>query len=156
MSQLIEFVQHHPLLVSLAGALAVVLVVIEIRLTRQSAASVGPADAVRLLNSGAILLDVRNAEQFATGHIIDARNIEQANLASSIDSIKKFREKVVIVCCDSGITSRSAANTLKGLGFTKVVNLNGGLQAWKRDNLPVVTNQTSTRKLESKKSGKAA
>jgi rhodanese-related sulfurtransferase len=139
MDHLLPFIQKHPLLISGIVLLAIAGIVIELRHRLSAAVAVGPTDAVRLMNSGALVIDVRAADAFALGHIIDARHIPQAELAAQADTLKKYREKPVIVCCDSGATSGSSAGILKGLGFTKVVNLRGGLSAWKQDNLPLVT-----------------
>jgi rhodanese-related sulfurtransferase len=51
--------------------------------------------------------------------------------------LKKWREKSVITYCDSGRDGAAAARTLKQQGFTKVFNLDGGLNAWVKDNLPL-------------------
>jgi len=150
MSQLAEFVQRHPIMVGVTVALAAVAVAIEIRHRSRGATSIGPNDAVRLINAGAAVLDVRKSEEFAAGHIIDARNIPQADLVKQADTLKKFREKPVIVYCDSGAASNTAVNALKEQGFTKVVGLRGGLAAWKQENLPVVADGGK------KKAGKAA
>ena len=58
--------------------------------------------------------------------------------ASSVDTLKKYKEKPVVVYCDTGTASAAAARLLKAQGFAKVVNLRGGVQAWKQDNLPLV------------------
>jgi rhodanese-related sulfurtransferase len=95
-------------------------------------------DAVRLINEGAVLLDVRTQAEFDAGHILDARHVPQDQLASSAETLKKHKDKVVIACCESGMRSGAAARVLQAQGFTKVVNLKGGLQAWRAENLPVV------------------
>ena len=51
--------------------------------------------------------------------------------------MKKWRDKNVITYCDSGASGASGARTLMKLGFTKVFNLQGGLNAWVKDNLPL-------------------
>lgn len=140
MSQLFEFIQNHPWLSGSIVALAFAAIAIELRHRVAGAVAVGPADAVRLMNGGALVLDVRAADAFATGHIIDARNIPQPELGAQAESLKKkYLEKPIVVCCDSGVTSGGAATLLKSQGFTKVVNLRGGLSAWKQENLPLVT-----------------
>ena len=60
-----------------------------------------------------------------------------AELAAQIDSLKKWREKSVITYCDSGRDGAAGARTLQKEGFTKVFNLEGGLNAWLKDNLPL-------------------
>jgi rhodanese-related sulfurtransferase len=139
MTRLFEFIQHHPMLISGIGALAIVAAIIEVRHRLGAALAVGPSDAVRLINSGALVVDVRPADAFAAGHIIDARHIPQAELGSQAEGLKKYREKPVIVCCETGMSSGASAGVLKSLGFSKVVNLRGGLAAWKQENLPLVT-----------------
>lgn len=145
MSRALEFVQHHPLLIGAAGVLAVAAIVVELRHRMSSAAAVGPSDAVRLLNGGALIIDVRAAEAYSAGHIIDARNIPKEQLAQQTETLKKYKEKPVILCCDSGVTSAAAAAILQSAGFTKVVNLRGGIEAWKQENLPLVTGGAETK-----------
>jgi rhodanese-related sulfurtransferase len=95
-------------------------------------------DAVRLINEGALLLDVRTQAEFDAGHILDARHMPQDQVAGSAESLKKYKDKVVIACCESGMRSGAAARVLQAQGFGKVVNLKGGLQAWRAENLPLV------------------
>jgi rhodanese-related sulfurtransferase len=152
MDHLLQFIQKHPLLISGIALLAIAAVVIELRHRLSATAAVGPSDAVRLMNKGALVIDVRAADAYGAGHIIDARHIPQAELAAQADSLKKYREKPVVLCCDSGVTSGASAALLKTLGFTQVVNLRGGLSAWKTENLPLVTGSAVT---ATKNSGKS-
>ena len=138
MDKLLEYVAHHPLLVGGTAALAVAVLVYELSRARNAGQAVGPLDAVRLLNQGALLLDVRSKAEFDAEHVIDARHVPQDEIAASAESLKKYREKVVIACCESGMRSSAAARVLKAQGFTRVVNLRGGLQAWRAENLPLV------------------
>jgi rhodanese-related sulfurtransferase len=138
MERLLEYVANHPFLAG--GTLALVLATLayEVSRARSGGESIGPMDAVRLMNQGALLLDVRTQAEFDAGHIRDARHIPQEQLASSGETLKKYKEKVVVACCESGMRSGAAARVLRTQGFTKVVNLRGGLQAWRAENLPLV------------------
>lgn len=138
MSQLTDFISHHPLLIGATCAVGVAAAAVELRFRGTGGAAVSPSQAVLLMNAGALTIDVRDAAQFAAGHIVDARNIAAATLAEQAESLSKHREKPVLVYCDSGVTSAAAARTLKSLGFAKAFNLSGGLQAWRQENLPVV------------------
>lgn len=138
MNRLIEYVTHHPLLAAAAALLAIVAIVMEIRQQARGSNVIGPADAVRLVNGGALILDVREAKDYEAGHIIDSRHIPSAELANRVDSLKKYKDKPVVVYCDGGFASAAAAKVLRALGFGKVVTLRGGLQAWRQDNLPLV------------------
>jgi len=83
------------------------------------------------------VLDLRPKASFEAGHIADARNVPVAELAGSADTLKKWRDKTVITYCDSGVSGAAAARTLAKLGFTKVFNLDGGLNGWAKDNMPL-------------------
>ncbi len=111
---------------------------IEFRHRARGSSAVAPADAVRLANSGALLLDVRDSQAYEAGHIIEARHIAAAELAAKADTLKKYKEKPIIVYCDTGAASGAAARTLREAGFSKVVTLRGGLQSWRQENLPLV------------------
>lgn len=137
MQRLIEFIGHHPWLASGALIAAVAVAVYELRERIESFAALSAMQAVRLMNQGALVIDLRPRESYDAGHIGDARNVPAAELAAQIDSLKKWREKSVITYCDSGRDGAAAARTLQKEGFTKVFNLEGGLNAWLKDNLPL-------------------
>jgi rhodanese-related sulfurtransferase len=138
MNRLTDYLVHHPYLVTATAAVAVAAAGMELRMRARGSQAIGAVDAVRLVNGGALALDVRTGDEFAAGHIIDARNMPAADLAKSTDSLKKYREKPVIVYCDNGVASAAAARTLKDQGFAKVVTLRGGLNGWRQENFPVV------------------
>ncbi len=138
MDRLLEYITRHPFLVGGTAVLALAVLAYEASRLRSGGQSVGPMDAVRLMNQGALLLDVRSQAEFDAGHILDARHVPQDQLASSIATLKKYQEKVVIACCESGMRSGAAARLLQAQGFTRVVNLKGGLQGWRAENLPLV------------------
>lgn len=138
MNRFLEYTTNHPVLVGAAALVAIVAIVVEIRQQARGSNLIGPSDAVRLVNSGALVLDVREAKDYEAGHIIDARHVPAAELASRADSLKKFKDKPVVIYCDGGFASAGAAKTLQSLGFGKVVTLRGGLQSWRQDNLPLV------------------
>ena len=152
MNRLADYIVHHPYIVTATFALAVAAIFMEIRQRGRGSAAVGAADAVRIVNGGGLaLIDLRDAKAYEAGHIIDARNIPAAELSTSADSLKKYREKPVLVYCDNGIASSAAARTLKSQGFAKVVTLRGGLNSWRQENFPVVKQSTGKGK-ESKSS----
>ena len=81
-----------------------------------------------------LVLDVRQPNEFRTGHISGAKLVPLNDLYKQMSSLPKGREIACI--CDSGSRSRSAAKTLAKAGFT-VFNVTGGMTAWKRAKLPV-------------------
>jgi rhodanese-related sulfurtransferase len=138
MNRLLEYTANHPYLVAAAAILFILTIIVEFRQRARGGSVIGPNDAVRLANSGAAILDIRPPAEYQAGHIIDARNVPAAEIASRAESLKKYKEKPVLVYCDNGFASAAAARALKGLGFTKVVTLSGGLQSWRQENLPLV------------------
>jgi rhodanese-related sulfurtransferase len=137
MQRLFEYIGHHPLLVTGAVLAAVAVAFYEIRERVQSLAALTAMQAVRLMNQGALVIDLRAKDLFDAGHIGDARNVPAAELESQAESLKKWRDRNVITYGDSGSGGASAARTLTKLGFTKVFNLEGGLNAWVKDNMPL-------------------
>jgi rhodanese-related sulfurtransferase len=138
MNRLPEYISHHPFLIAAVAILIVLAIVIEIRERAKGSSMIAPGDAVRLVNGGALVLDVRDAGEYEAGHIIDARSIPAKEVAQRADSLKKFKEKPVVICCESGFASASAAKALRALGFNKVATLRGGLRSWRQENLPLV------------------
>jgi len=145
MQRLLEFIGNHPYLAAAAVAAAVVVGVYELRARIQAFAALSAMQAVRLMNQGALVIDLRAKESYDAGHIGDARNIPLAELASQAEVLKKWRDKSVITYCDSGIDGASAARALIKLGFGKVFNLQGGLDAWVKDNMPLAKTASSAK-----------
>jgi rhodanese-related sulfurtransferase len=135
--RLIEFANNHPWLVG-AAALAVMLVIAyEARLRAGSAASVSPQELIRLMNQGALVLDLRSQQEYASGHIGSARHMASEKILEAGESLKKHKEKPLVVYCGTGSVGGAAARQLAAQGFRRAFNLRGGLNAWRAENLPV-------------------
>ena len=144
MQRLFEFIGHHYYLAAGAVLAAAAVAFYEIRERIQAFAALSAMQAVRLMNQGALVIDLRSKQAYDAGHIGDARNVPVAELESQAESLKKWRDKSVITYCDSGTSGANGARVLMKLGFTKVFNLQGGLNAWLKDNLPLT--KTSPRR----------
>lgn len=98
-----------------------------------------PQDITMLINRGkTTILDVRDAKEFADGHLIDAKNIPLAELDQRIGELDKFKSRSIIVVCKSGARASAAAAKLAKAGFADVVNLDGGVAAWQKAGLALV------------------
>ena len=137
MDRLAEFAQNNFFIVVALLASWSAVMFYEIRLKAQGLAQVSSADALRIINNGAMIIDVRPAEAFATGHIVNARNIAAEALQSDRPPLKK-KNRVMLTICDNGIASGKAANALRRAGFESVFSLKGGLRQWRAENLPLV------------------
>ena len=80
---------------------------------------------------------MREAEEFAGGHMPDAINIPVGKLAERVAELEKFKDKPVIVCCAAGMRSSKACGELKKHGFDKLYNLVGGVDAWVGAGYPI-------------------
>jgi rhodanese-related sulfurtransferase len=137
MDRLLEYINHHPWLAALAVAAAVAVLAYELRLRAESAGALTPQDVIRLMNQGATVLDLRAAEAFQQGHINGARHFDAAQLANAGDTLRKYKERPLIIYCDRGTTAAATVRSLTQQGFTKVFNLRGGITAWRAENLPL-------------------
>ena len=89
-------------------------------------------------NAGVVIVDVRSAGEFATGHIQNAINIdvESANFDTKIAKLDKTVEYAVY--CHSGRRSGLAAEKMAKAGFEKITNLSGGVISWQAAGYPLV------------------
>ena len=134
---MLQFVSLHPYLAT-ATALALGLVAVyEMRARAESLISVSPQELIRLMNQGALILDLRSAEQFQAGHLSGARQMGGDSLLTAGDALKRYKEKAVVVYDDAGSASAAAVRRLNAQGFTRAAALRGGLAAWRADNLPL-------------------
>jgi rhodanese-related sulfurtransferase len=102
---------------------------------------IDPAEAVRRLESGAFLLDVREEAEWQAGHAPEATHLPLGRLEAEHTTLPKDTEIVVI--CRSGNRSDVAAAALRGAGY-EAVNLAGGMRAWAAAGQPVATDQGET------------
>ncbi|MFC2649953.1 rhodanese-like domain-containing protein [Alloprevotella tannerae] len=89
-------------------------------------------------DTSAIILDVRQPEEFAEGHLAQAINLDWLNQTVFINGLAKLnKQKTYYVYCRSGRRSQAAAGKLKAEGF-QVVDLKGGYLHWVESGLPIV------------------
>jgi len=110
----------------------------ELRRRGEGTAAVAPNEAIRLVNGGAVLVDLRSANQFKDGHISGAKNVPGDQLAADPKVLDRLAAKTLVLYCDNGATTAAALRTLARAGAKNAFSLRGGLAAWKQENLPVV------------------
>jgi sulfur-carrier protein adenylyltransferase/sulfurtransferase len=89
-----------------------------------------------LTESAAAVVDVRERDEWAEGHIPGAVHVPRGSLESRIESVVPDRSQAVVVYCSGGSRSAFAAKTLEELGYGNVLSLAGGFTDWKRNGLP--------------------
>lgn len=133
-----EFVMNNLALVALFVASGAMLLWPEISRLVGGGNEVGTLDATRLMNQGpSLILDVREAKDFAAGHLPRARNIPLKDLAGRVGELAKFKDKPVIVTDKGGTRAAAACRLLQKSGFSNVHHLKGGVTAWQQASLPV-------------------
>lgn len=99
---------------------------------------VNPGQATLLINrEDAHVIDVREADEFAAGHLPDAKNVPLSKLADRLDELAAWKDKPLIVCCATGMRSGKACGQLKKAGFARLHELTGGVDAWVGAGYPV-------------------
>lgn len=133
-----QFVAHNwYLFVALAVVLAM-LIGPPLRQMLLGIRHVSIAEAVRLLNhEQAVIVDVREAEEYRSGHIPKSVHVPLSGLSSGLAQLEKFKARPVIVSCRTSNRSARAAALLRQKQFANVQVLAGGIQAWQSENLPV-------------------
>ena len=101
--------------------------------------AVSPQQLAMLVNrQEAQVVDIRDASAFKAGHIVGAVHIPATQLMDKIEAGVLDKARPVIVVCQAGIQAGSAANVLKSAGCDQIYKLQGGMQSWLADNMPVV------------------
>src|SRR6266849_6340226 len=100
-------------------------------------------EVLRTSDGRAVLVDVREPEEYVHGHVAGAINIPQADLASRLEELPRDRRLILI--CQLGMRSLRAAQFLKQAGFDDVVTAAGGTSAWCAAGQPLVTGEAATK-----------
>lgn len=134
-----EFIKSNILLIGLALGSGIMLLLPSFKKSAGGVPSLGTAEAINLINrSHALVLDVRNEAEFASGHIVDAKHIPLDKLAERLNELNKYKDKPILVNCQRGMRSAKACEILRKAEFKQINNLQGGLDAWLAAKLPVV------------------
>jgi rhodanese-related sulfurtransferase len=83
------------------------------------------------------VLDIRSLDEFAAGHINGARQLPFDQVPKASDTLKKHREKPVVVYGADETQGPLVARKLASQGFTQAFCLRGGLASWRAENLPL-------------------
>jgi Rhodanese-related sulfurtransferase len=132
-----EFVQDNILLLIAAAASGAMLLWSFFGSRVSGINEVNTMEATRLMNDEALLLDVREDNEWAVGRLPNARHIRLGELSKRLSELEKFKDKPVVVYCRSGNRSARACALLKKSGFSNASTLAGGIMAWEQASLPI-------------------
>lgn len=138
MDQYLEFISNHYLL-------CLALVVITFLLLQDLAdnafkkfESLSPMLIVNKMNSAdTVIVDVRTRADYLKGHIEDAINIPMEKFEEKSSSLDQYKDRPIVIVCQTGNVSTSACKTLIKAEFEQVFHMSGGMQSWEDINLPI-------------------
>ncbi len=137
-NQLIHFVLNNWYLFLALAVIVSLLLAEPLRRLAYGVKTIPPGQAVQLINrQPAVIVDVRDAGEFASGHIRKAFNLPVGELPQRMRELEKFKDKPILLYCATGARSAKAATFLRKHGFGSVHNLGGGITRWRGENLPV-------------------
>ena len=135
---MIEFAGNHLMLFGAFVVVSALIIKMELESRFSGIKQLNPSEAVRLMNNDeVVVLDVREANEFSTGHINKASHIPMSALKKRINELEKYKNRHVLAYCRSGSRSNYACKVLKKEGFENVYNLSGGVMNWSSANLPL-------------------
>lgn len=111
--------------------IAIIAAVVTGVLLLKKAGQISTQDALTHLKNGALVIDVRSAGEFSSGHLPKAVNIPVEQLEAALPEFTKGKDEVLLLHCLSGTRSAMAKSKLKGLGYTNVFNLGSFARARK-------------------------
>ena len=95
-------------------------------------------EALQLINhKNALVLDVREADEFKAGHILNSKTIPLGKLRERIGELERYKDQPIVVVCRTEQRSNAACVLLGKQGFGQVYNLKGGVLAWQKASLPL-------------------
>lgn len=135
MDRLIEFAANHYLLVTAFFVLWILFFVTE---SRRGGQPLSPQAATNKINrDNALVVDIRDADDYRKGHIAGSLNIPFNELVERSDELKQ-KQRPLILVCDTGTRTGPAGRQLRARGVEDLWRISGGLSAWRNDSLPVV------------------
>ena len=95
-----------------------------------------PVEAAAKQATGAILIDVRDGEDFGKSHATGAVNLSRGTIELKIEQLVPSADAAIVCYCGGGSRSALATDSLQKMGYTNVASVIGGFKAWKEANLP--------------------
>ena len=137
MTDFMGFIQDNLMLSSIFVFLLCAVLMLELKIAK-SKSDISVAKAIDLINhSHAVVFDFRASNNYAASHIVNAINLNLADIDANSKKIVKYKSKPVILVAENNAKSAASAK-LNALGFSDVFCLKGGMDAWISANMPLV------------------
>lgn len=139
MAQFFEFITKHWILVSLFVFVLALWMGVEMRIRKHGAKKLSLHAAITMLNhQNGMIVDVRNLAEYNKGHVQGALHVPLSTLSTTLQSLKPYQKRPMILVCQTGFHAPTACTTLKKEGFHALYYLDGGMNAWTNERLPLV------------------
>ncbi|MGY6275861.1 rhodanese-like domain-containing protein [Methylomonas sp. MgM2] len=138
MDQYIEFATNHYLLSFSLVCVIFLLIQDLISNSFNKFESISPLIAVTKMDSDStVVIDVREPNEFIKSHIENAINVPLGKLEEKLQTLDQYKYYTLIVTCQTGARSVPACKTLSKAGFEHIFNMQGGMQSWEDNKLPI-------------------
>lgn len=138
LTRLPQFISHNVLLVVAFVVIILALIGLEVSRKFRGFRELTPGALVQMINRGSpLVIDLSAIADFEKGHIAGSKNVTPSQFDPESKDLVKAKDLQVITVCRSGVTAAKAARRLVKAGFTNVATLAGGIEAWKRADLPL-------------------
>ena len=139
MEKLSHFIVNHWLLVTAFILAFIALIIVEARSKGMGGNRLSPQQATVLINQEeGVVVDIREADAFNSGHIVNAIHIPAMQLEQQLKRLEAFKKRPLIIVCATGQKSPWAMKVIKKHNFDRVYVLAGGMNAWTTAGIPVV------------------
>ena len=139
MDKLIIFTSNNTILVIAIVVVSLMLIHSLVGEKLRGYSSISPSESTQMINrENALILDVRENNEYSEGHIINSLHIPISNIKTRMNELEQYKTQKVIVACRTGNRSSQACANLRKEGFEQVFNLSGGVMAWESANLPLI------------------
>lgn len=132
------FLRPENLLFVVAATISAIMLLLPV-ISRKAVSEIDTMVAIQMINyKDALVLDVRDDSEYAEGHLPNSTHIPTGTMEDRWHEIEKYKEKPIVVIYKSGVRSGQVGKILSKNGFTQVFSLMGGIDTWRRANLPIV------------------
>ena len=111
---------------------------------RGAVREIDPAECLRLQAEGALVVDVREPDEWADGVVADATLVPRGVLEKEIGSAAGELDRIVCLYCASGKRSLLAASSIGKMGYREVVSVAGGFERWQAESHPIAAGPAPT------------
>lgn len=138
MDQYIEFATNHYLLSFSLVCVIFLLIQDLVSNSFNKFETISPLIAVtKMSGEKTVVIDVREQDEFLKSHIDNAINVPLGKLEEKLKTLEQYKNQPIVVTCQTGARSVVACKTLTKAGFEQIFNMQGGMQSWEDNKLPI-------------------